>query len=189
MVFRNTTILTVDESWNQNSTIWKVLTAIFLAACTNASLTSRHLIIIHGSLFCTSAVVCLFALSWLACLKLRRQLLYRLASYPVIRSLLMSVFEVFQFHFLSYDDSKYTLCVIITYLDQVAALIKLCFGGWVTFHLFYFVLFYKNLTKLGALVRHNISAAPYCDFGYSFSDRVVWAKWTVVLDTKQEAWL
>ena len=171
----------MDESWNQNSTIWKVLTAIFLAACTNASLTSRHLIIIHGSLFGTSAVVCLFALSWLAGLKLHKQLLYRLASYPVIGSLLLSVFEVFQFHFLSYDDSKYTLCVIITYLDQVAGLIKLCFGGWVTFHLFYFVLFYKNLTKLeplyvttSVLLPIVISAIPLVTESYGPNGQWCW---------------
>ena len=147
----------------------------------NASLTSRHLIIIHGSLFGTSAVVCLFALSWLAGLKLHKQLLYRLASYPVIGSLLLSVFEVFQFHFLSYDDSKYTLCVIIGYLDQVAALINLCFGGWVTFHLFYFVLFYKNLKKLeplyiitSVLLPIVISAIPLVTKSYGPNGQWCW---------------
>ena len=80
--------------------------------------------------------------------------------------------------------------VIIGCLVQVAALIKLCFGGWVTFHLFYFVLFYKNLTKLEPLyVITSVLLPSYCDFGYSFSDQVIWAKWTVVLDTRQEAWL
>ena len=122
-----------------------------ISCSSNASLTNKRLIIIHESLFCASMVVCLFALSWLACLKLYRQLLYRLAAYQVIGSLLLSIFNVCQLHFLSYDDSKYTLCVVFGYLEQVAALIKLIFGGWVTFHLFYFVLFYKNLAKLEPL--------------------------------------
>ena len=122
-----------------------------ISCSSNASLTNKYLTIIHESLFSASIVVCLFALSWLACLKLHKQLLYRLASYQVIGSLLLSIFNVCQLHFLKYDDSKYTLCLVIGYLDQVAALIKLCFCGWVTFHLFYFVLFYKNLSKLEPL--------------------------------------
>ena len=122
-----------------------------ISCSSNASLTNKRLIIIHESLFCASMVACLFALLWLACLKLHRQLLYRLAAYQVIGSLLLSICNVCQLHFLSYDDSKYTMCVIIGYFNQVAALIKLCFCGWVTFHLFYFVIFYKNLTKLEPL--------------------------------------
>ena len=147
----------------------------------NGSLTNKRLIIIHESLFCASMVACLFALLWLACLKLYRQLLYRLAAYQVIGSLLMSIFQVCQFHFLSYDDSKYTLCVIVAYLDQVAALIKLIFGGWVTFHLFYFVIFYKNLTKqeplyiiTSLLLPFVISAIPLATGSYGPNGQWCW---------------
>eukprot|EP00731_Ephydatia_muelleri_P037798 Em0565g5a len=120
-------------------------------------------------------VACLFALSWLVFLKLYRQLLYRLAAYQVVGSLLLSTCQVFQFHFMSYDDSKYTLCVIVAYLDQVAALIKLIFGGWVHLPSFLLCDLLQEPYKAGALVYHNISTAPFCDFGHSFSDRVVWA--------------
>ena len=144
-------------------------------------MTSKRLITIHASLFSISAVVCLVALSWLAWLKLHRQLIYRLAAYQVFGSLLLSVIEVSQFHFLSYDDSKYAVCVMIGYLDQVAALIKLCFGGWVTFHLFYFVLFYKNLKKLeplyittSVLLPFVISAIPLVTTSFGPNGQWCW---------------
>ena len=152
-----------------------------ISCSSNASLTNKRLIIIHESLFCASMVACLFALSWLVFLKLHRQLLYRLAAYQVIGSLLLSTCQVFQFHFMSYDDSKYTLCVIVAYLDQVAALIKLIFGGWVTFHLFYFVIFYKNLTKLeplyiitSLLLPFVISAIPLATGSYGPNGQWCW---------------
>ena len=152
-----------------------------ISCSSNASLTNKRLIIIHESLFCASMVACLFALSWLVFLKLYRQLLYRLAAYQVVGSLLLSTCQVFQFHFMSYDDSKYTLCVIVAYLDQVAALIKLIFGGWVTFHLFYFVIFYKNLTKLeplyiitSLLLPFVISAIPLATGSYGPNGQWCW---------------
>ena len=122
------------------------------ASCSSTSLlTNRYLITILGSLSAISLVTCLAALILLLYYRLHGQFLYRLAAYQVFGSLLYVIFEVFQFSFLSYSDSQYIWCVTVAFLKEVAAIMKLSFGAWITFHLFFFAVLFKNMKKLEPL--------------------------------------
>ena len=86
---------------------------------------------------------------------------------PGVASLLNEIFTVYQFTFLDYNDSKYQWCVAAGYLVQMADWMKVCFGCWITFHLFCFAVFLKNMKKLeplyvmsSILVPIVVSSAP-----------------------------
>ena len=119
--------------------------------CSTATLTSSNLIYILGSLGAVSVATCLVALSWLFCMKLYKQFIYRLAAYQVIGSLLHALLIICQFTFLVYNDSKYPFCVTVSYLFQITVWIKACFGCWITFHLFCSAVLLKNMRKLEPL--------------------------------------
>ena len=120
--------------------------------CSNGTVVHKHSsVIILGSLSCGAFVTCLVAISCLLHLRLHRQLLYRLASYQVFGSLSHSLFCTLQLIFLNDDEPKYSACVAIAYLVQTSQFIKLFFSVWVTFHLFCFVILYKNMKKLEPL--------------------------------------
>ena len=116
--------------------------------CSAAALTNASLIRILGSLSAVSLVTCLVALGWLFYLKLHKQFLYRLAAYQVTGSLLHALALLCQLAFLNYNDSKYQSCIAIGYLFQTAGWIKVCFGVWITFHLFCFAVLLKNMKRL-----------------------------------------
>ncbi|KAL5502540.1 hypothetical protein EMCRGX_G009336 [Ephydatia muelleri] len=122
--------------------------------CSTAPLTNDFLIRILGSLGAVSFGVCLVALCWLFCLKLYKQFLYRLAAYQVMASLFHASIMLCQFSFLDYNGSRRVQsvsCVAVGYLFLMAALMKVCFGSWITFHLFCFAILLKNMRKLEPL--------------------------------------
>ena len=122
--------------------------------CSTAPLTNDFLIRILGSLGAVSFGVCLVALCWLFCLKLYKQFLYRLAAYQVMASLFHASIMLCQFSFLDYNGSRRVQsvsCVAVGYLFSMAALMKVCFGSWITFHLFCFAILLKNMRKLEPL--------------------------------------
>ena len=132
----------MDKAWRKKQYGWGI---IFLAA-----------VIVLASLFGTSVVVC--AISGLA-LMLGTLQATAFIVWQHIQSSDRCSFHLSNHSVLLlelYDNSKYTLCVRIAYLDQAAALIKLIYGGWVTFHLFYFMLFYKNRTKLQLVLSNHL---------------------------------
>ena len=120
-------------------------------SCSNVTVTNGFLIRILGSLAAISVATCLVALSSVFYLQLHRQFLYRLAAYLVMASLLHAVITLCQLAFLNYNDSKYTPCIAIGYLHQLAVWMKACFGCWITFHLFCFAVLLKNMRKLEPL--------------------------------------
>ena len=125
-----------------------------MAASANTScsnVTNSFQIYIVGSLGAVSVGTCIVALCWLIYLKLYKQFLYRLAAYQVTGSLLHALFLVCQFRFLEYNDSKYRSCEVVGYLLQIAGWTKICFGCWITFHLFCFAVLLKNMRKLEPL--------------------------------------
>ncbi|KAL5506024.1 hypothetical protein EMCRGX_G007587 [Ephydatia muelleri] len=122
--------------------------------CSTAPLTNDFLIRILGSLGAVSLATCLVALSWLFYLKLYKQFLYRLAAYQVMASLFHASIILCQFLFLDYNSSRRVQsasCVAVGYLFMVAVWMKVCFGCWITFHLFCFAVFLKNMWKLEPL--------------------------------------
>ena len=117
----------------------------------NSSQTNSDLINIAGYEGVVSLGVCLVALCWLFYLKLHKQFIYRLAAYQVMASLFHALLLVSQFTFLEYNDSKYQSCVAVGYLFLMVGWMKVCFGFWVTFHLFCFAVLLKNMRKLEPL--------------------------------------
>ena len=150
-------------------------------SCSNVTATNSFLIHILGSLGAVSVATCLVALCWLFYLKLYRQFLYRPAAYQVVASLLNEIFTVYQFTFLEYNDSKYQWCVAAGYLVQIADWMKVCFGCWITFHLFCFAVFLKNMKKLeplyvmsSILVPIVVSSAPLITKSYGPTGEWCW---------------
>ena len=108
---------------------------------------------LYGSLFCVSFTFCLLSLVILFCLKLHFIFLYRLAAYQVFASLLHAFFGICQLSFLTDRGPipSSPSCEVIGYLFEVAAWMKLLISAWLTFHIFCFAVFYKNLRKLETL--------------------------------------
>ena len=112
---------------------------------------SNHSIIIPSATNGFAVVVCLLAAILVCGLKLYRQTVYRLALYQVLASLAVAIFIVLEIIFVDYykNPGFYSpLCVAIGWFVLYSEWMKLFFTMWVTFHLFCFGVFHKNLKKL-----------------------------------------
>ena len=101
-----------------------------------------------------SVLVCLLAAILVCCLKLCTKVVYRLALYQVLASLALATVSVFQIIFVNYNKNPEVyerVCIAIGWLALYAEWMKLLFTTWVTFHLFCFGVFHKNLKKLEVL--------------------------------------
>ena len=101
-----------------------------------------------------SFLVCLLAVILVLRLKLYKKLVYRLALYQVLASLLMAAVQTSQVVFINYNESPNVyrrVCVAIGLFMMYAEWTKLSFAAWVTFHLFCFAVLHKNLKKLEVL--------------------------------------
>ena len=161
----------------------KMETNLSITNCSSSPLTSTHLIYILGSMGAVSLGVCLVALCWLFYLKLHKQFLYRLAAYQVMASLFHALLLVSQFTFLEYNESKYPSCVAVGYLFTMAAWMKTCFGCWITFHLFCFAVFLRNMRKLeplyvisSILVPIVVSTVPLITNAYGPTGEWCWVR-------------
>ena len=97
-----------------------------------------------------SVLLCLLATSLVFHYKLHKTVVYRLALYQVLASLAFATVEVFQIIFAYYDNAPGfygSLCTAIGWISIYTRWVKVIFTTWVTFHLFYFAVFYKNLKK------------------------------------------
>ena len=101
-----------------------------------------------------SVVVCLLAAILILRLKLHKKLVYRLALYQVLSALVTASVGAMQVVVINYDESKtiyVRICTAIGLLQVYTQWMKLLFTMWVTFHLFCFAVFHKNLKKLEVL--------------------------------------
>ena len=103
---------------------------------------------------CVSALVCLLAAILVLCLRLYKNLVYRLALYQVLSALALASVCVMQVMFINYDESPNIydrICTVFGFLSLYTEWMKLLFTMWVTFHLFCFAVLHKNLKKLEVL--------------------------------------
>ena len=106
-----------------------------------------------------SVLICILAVFAVYRLALHRKIVYRLALYQVLASLVFAFVEVFQIAFIDYDAENRTFgenaydraCNAIGFLILYSQWVKLLFTAWVTFHLFCFAVFHKNLRSLEVL--------------------------------------
>lgn len=128
--------------------------------CNTTALTKRSSILLLGSLSSVSVLTCLVALLSVLCLRLYAKFLYRLAAYQVLASLLHALVGVSQLAFIEYSNSKNVSCVVVGFMLQLATMMKLCLTGWITFHIFCFAVFFRNMTKLEPLYIITSLAVP-----------------------------
>ena len=98
-----------------------------------------------------SALCCFFAVSLVFILKLYRYFIYRLAMYQVLGSFLLSISMALQLLFLNYNGTLmyyYISCKVVAFILEWSLLVKLIFTVWLTFHLFCYVVFFKNFKRL-----------------------------------------
>ena len=134
---------------------WQVM-----ANSTNSTTSSLFSIAFFATTNSVSLLVCLLAAILVFRLNLHTKVVYRLALYQVLAALALATVEVLEIVFITNDvgnssnvqNSKYISgCNAIGWLVVYTQWMKLLFTMWVTFHLFCFVVFYKNLKKLEVL--------------------------------------
>eukprot|EP00731_Ephydatia_muelleri_P013086 Em0007g396a len=126
-----------------------------------------------------SVLVCLLAAILVLVLKLHKKLVYRLALYQVLSSLLLATVTALQGIFINYNESRNVyarVCTAVAWLVVYSQWMKLLFTMWVTFHLFCFAVLHKNLKKLevlyvvtSLLVPAVIAAVPLITRTYGLS--------------------
>ena len=100
-----------------------------------------------------SVLVCLLAVIMVCALKLHKKVVYRLALYQVLSSLLFAIVETLQIIIVNYREAPQShqyrqACAFVGWLDMYTRWVKLLFMTWVTFHLFCFGVLRKNFDKL-----------------------------------------
>ena len=97
-----------------------------------------------------SVLACAVALSLAFLLRLYKHFTYRLAMYQVFGSLSWDASIVLSSSELSdpYSVFYHVMCKLVAFLLVFTMLMKLMFTLWLTFHLFCYVVFFKNLKRL-----------------------------------------
>ena len=95
-------------------------------------------------------------------LRLYNQFSYRLALYQIQSAFLRGSVNALQILFVNYyrNESVYKpLCITVSAMLQFSSWAELLFATWVTFHLFCFSVFFRNLKKLEILYVFSTLAA------------------------------
>ena len=98
-----------------------------------------------------SAVVCAVAMVMMGVMRLYKHFIYRLAVYQVLGSFLQAFSMGLVLTTLDYDDKLLyyrVACNLTAFFQQYSMWVKLLFTSWLTFHLFSYVVFFKNLKRL-----------------------------------------
>ena len=133
-----------------------------------------------------SVVVCLFAIILVSVLKLYRKAVYRLALYQVVASLTFAIACVVGVIFINYNKAPEVysrLCVAVGLWYLFTQNLKLFSTLWLTFHLFCFAVFYKNMKKLellyvftSLLISAIFSVVPLMTDSYGFNGLTCWIR-------------
>ena len=150
----------------------------------NASSDDTSADIIFSATNALSVPVCILAAILVVCLKLHRATVYRLALYQVLASLDVATIQLLEIIFVKYQDEPWPwreayarrLCIAMAWLQLYSFWLKILFTTWVTFHLFCFGVFHRNMKKLevlyvmtSLLVPALVCAIPLVTHTYGFS--------------------
>ena len=114
--------------------------------------TVNHVVI--GATNSISVLVCLLAAIMVLYLKLHKMMVYRLALYQVLASLVLALVQVFQAVVVNYGSNPEVyrrVCTAIGWFTLYAEWMKLLFTAWVTLHIFCYGVLHKNLNRLESL--------------------------------------
>lgn len=135
-----------------------------------------------------AALTCLLAVILVVAKKLYQLFAYRLALYHVITGLLSGMACVLEAASLLYydrpdSDDPPSACIAIAFTIQYFVWVKLCFTFWVTFHLFFYAVCYKNLKKLellyvltSLLIPTIVSVIPLVTGSYGLAGSWCWIR-------------
>ena len=157
-----------------------------------ASLSTQQnyvLLVIRASGGCAAVVLCTVAAILVLVRKFYGQLVYRLALYQVLSSLLFSTLQVLQLIFLNYrkDPDQYRpWCLAIAFLHLYSMWMKLCFTAWVTCHLFCFAMYSRNMKRLEPvyIVTSLLLPAPICAIPFITGSYGLLESWCGIVGSK-----
>ena len=125
------------------------------SGCDNGSTFSRsakdRILLFDGVTGLCSTACCLGAVLLVVSLRLYKHFVYRLATYQVLASMFLSFAEGLSLMLYKYNgDLLYyrVSCKMTAFLLEYGDWLKLFFTNWLTFHLFSYVVFFKNLKRL-----------------------------------------
>ena len=155
-------------------------------SCNVTGRTSSIYVIV--SLATPSVLACTVALLLAFLLRLYKRFTYRLAMYQVVGSLSWESSNVLSFSELSdpYSIFYHVMCKMVAFLLVFSMLMKLMFTLWLTFHLFCYVVFFKNFKNLewlyitsSALLPLLVSWIPFVHSNYGVA-----GGWCFIRETK-----
>ena len=133
-----------------------------------------------------SVVVCIFAIILVSALRLYKKPVYRLALYQVVASLTFAISCVVGVIFINYNEAPQIysrLCVAFGFWYLFTQNLKLFSTLWLTFHLFCFAVFSKNMKKFepfyvlsSVLMSAILSIVPLITDSYGFNGVTCWIR-------------
>ncbi|KAL5497348.1 hypothetical protein EMCRGX_G013809 [Ephydatia muelleri] len=132
-----------------------------------------------------SVLLCAVAIVLVLVLRLYRSLVYRLAVYQVLAAFLYGIVCALQIILKddNYQRANTSLCQAIAFLMLYFQWVKLMFTIWVTAHLFFYAVFYKNLKKWelvyvlsSVLVPIVIAIVPFTTGSYGLAGAWCWVQ-------------
>ena len=145
---------------------------------------TKLILALMSSLGGASVLLCTVAIVLVLVLRLYRSLVYRLAAYQVLAALLYGIVCALQI--LSKDETgpiNTPLCQATAFFMMYLGWMKLMFTVWVTAHLFFFAVFYKNMIKWeklyvlsSVLVPVAISVIPFTTGSYGRAGAWCWTQ-------------
>lgn len=146
---------------------------------------SRLELIALGITSGASVIICAVALILVLALRLYRIFVYRLSVYQVLGAIGNGIFLTMDLAFEKYygkgPASLDRLCLATAYLTQFSLLVKLFFTIWLTFHLFCFAVYHKNMKKLEAVyvatsigIPAAVAAIPFFTHTYGLAKGWCW---------------
>ena len=161
-----------------------IVSAANVSSCADPlDLTYTEMIVaLMSSLDVACVLLCSVAIVLVLVLRLYRSLVYRLAAYQVLAALLYGIVCALQI--LSKEETgpiNTPLCQATAFFMIYFQWVKLMFTVWVTAHLFFFAVFYKNLKKWeplyvlsSVLVPIVISVIPFTTGSYGRAGAWCW---------------
>ena len=109
--------------------------------------------LVYSSTGGVAILVCAAALVQFLIMKLYKKPVYRLALYPVVSALVHAIIGAVHLTFVVgnktiFDKMSGRPCVAIGFFHEFAIMSELIFTLWVTFHIFCYAVFYKDMKRL-----------------------------------------
>ena len=138
----------------------------------------NHVLLASGTTGIFSFLCCVVAVSMVIVLRLYIHFIYRLAMYQVLASLFFSMCQGLTLMLYDYNEVRlyyHISCKMTAFLLVYSPWVKILFTIWLTFHLFSYVVFFKNLKRLewlyissSVLVPLLIACIPLITKSYGF---------------------